>query len=123
MRPAHAASPYCRAEDDYRQEEENAGYLKPQSPPDAAEGPQKAANPPSNAARGLAGYLAGGPGLSSGGCGLPTWLIYCGLGWGGHVLAGNASGNAEPDAKCAANGLRLHFDLMVSVLLGGMTFD
>jgi hypothetical protein len=36
---------------------------------------------------------------------------------GSYTLARNASGDAESDAKCAPNGLRLHFDLMVTACL------
>ncbi len=117
VRPAHAGSPYCRAKDDHRQEEENAGYLKPQSPSNAAEGAQKAADAAGNTARGLAGDLAGGADLGSSFCGLLGGLIGCGLGAGGHSLAGDASGDAESDTEDAPDGLRLHFDLMVTAWL------
>lgn len=125
VRPAHAGSPHGGAEDDHGQEEENAGYFKPEDSSDAAEGAQKAAQSSRNTARGLAGNLAGGAGLSSGGSGLLRGRLVGGaLGAGRHALAGHASGNAESDTKSAADGLRLHFVLMVTAQLAmGLATD
>jgi hypothetical protein len=117
VRPVHASSPDRGAEDYHGQEEENAGYLQPQDSAYTAEGAQKAADTASKTARSLARNLAGGAGLSSGGCGLRRWMIGAGLGGRGHALPGNASGDAESDTKSAADGLRLHFDLMVTARL------
>jgi hypothetical protein len=35
-----------------------------------------------------------------------------------HALAGNTTSHAQPNAQCPANGLRSHFDMMVSATAG-----
>jgi len=114
VRPAQAHSPDCGTEDDHRQEEEDACDFEPEDSADAAERAQKPADTASNTARSLPCNLAGGAGLCGGG----HWLLAgAALGTGRQALTGNASGDAESDTKSAADGLRLHFDLMVTVPL------
>ena len=116
--PAEAGLPQDRGEDQHRQEEEDACDLEPEDSAHALKGAQKAAQAGSDAAGGFAGCLGGGAGL----LGAVLNLTGHGLGAGGHVLAGNAAGDAQAGAEDPSDGLRLHFDLMVTarqaVLLG-----
>jgi hypothetical protein len=77
--------------------------------------------------RGLTGDLADPPAgwsilgdcpiLGDAGGGRSAWLAVDGLRGGGYALACDAARDAESDAESAANGLRLHFDLMVTARL------
>jgi hypothetical protein len=119
--PAQAGSPGAGSENHYRQEEEDAGHFKPEDSPNTAKGAQKTADPAGKPVRGLACDLPGGAatgvGLVGTGAGSRRWLAGRSLGAGSYALAGNASGDADTDAESAANGMRLHFDSMVTVRL------
>lgn len=114
VRPAQAGLPQDRCEDDHRQEKEDAGDFKPQNSAHAAEGTQETADAAGDATRGLTGYLAGGAGLGCTGAGGGCRLAGNGPGAGGDALAGDAASDAQADAEGPADGLRFHFDLMVT---------
>jgi hypothetical protein len=131
VRPTEPGSPQGRSKHHHGQEEKHARDLKPQNPAHPAERAYKASHALSESTRSLAGHLA---------CRPPRWLIL-GARWpilgdcpilrcarecrrgglaasgSGNALAGHASGDAESDAESTANGLRLHFDLMVTAPL------
>jgi hypothetical protein len=123
MRPAQAGSPQHGPEHDHRQREENARNLKPQNPAHPAKRLEESPNPASRPARSLtrspARNLPRCTGLRSTGGGSGSRLAGRGLCAGRQALAGNASGNPKSNAQCPADGLRLHFDLMVTARLPG----
>ncbi len=114
LRPAQAGLPHRGAEDQHGEKKEDARHFEPDNSTHAAKGSQKAAQSCGDAARGLSGNLAGGAGLRGrGACGRSR-AAGGSLGAGGNALAGNAPGNAQPDSQGPADGLRFHFDLMVT---------
>jgi hypothetical protein len=121
MRPAQAGSPKHGPKHDHRQREENARNLKPHNPAHPAKRLEESPDPASRSARSLsrspARKLPRRTGLCSTGGGSRSRLAGRGLGAGGHALAGNASGNAKSNTQSPANGLRIHFDLMVTARL------
>ena len=121
MRPAQASSPQHGPKHDHWERKENAGNLKPHNPAHAAKRLQEAPHPARCSAcslgRGLARNPARNTALRRAGSGSRCRLAGRGLGTCGHTLAGDPSGDAESDAQCPANGLRLHFDLMVTAWL------
>jgi len=74
-------------------------------------------------ARNLARSAARDMILAGSGSGSLGWLAGCGLGTGGYALAGDTSGDPESDAESATDGLRLHFDMMVTARLAAPLFD
>jgi hypothetical protein len=131
MRPAEAGPPQDRAEDYHGQEEKDAGDLQPQDAANPAkrlqETPDSLGHSARGVARNLARNLARGAAhdliLAGSGCGSLGWLAGCDLGAGGYALAGDACGDAQSDAESAADGLRLHFDMMVTARLAAPLFD
>lgn len=107
--PTEARSPRGGPEDDDGEKKKHAGHFEPENSADARKRANEAADAFAEIACGLAGDLAGGA-ASLGG----KWIASRGLGSRGEALAGEASGNAEADAEGAADGLRLHFELMVT---------
>lgn len=102
-------------------EEEDAAHFEPEDAADPAEGTQESGNSARNAS---AGAARGSPAVSqirwkTGGA-RAIWL----RGWLLHgcsdALAGNASCDAQPDAQYPADGLRSHFDMMVSATVGAL---
>jgi hypothetical protein len=127
VRPAQPGSPQGGAKDHHGQEEEDAGDLKPQNSADPAEGAQEARQALSDSMPGLpsdlANWSAGGAILGDGsilggaGGGGTGRLAVGGLCGGGYALPDDAACDADSNAESAANGLRLHFDLMVTAWL------
>lgn len=121
MCPAQASSPQHGPKHHHRQRKENAGNLKPHNPANPAKRLQKTPDPASRSACSLCcnltRNLAGGTALRRTGRCSRCRLASRSLGSRGHALAGDASGDAESDTQCPADGLRLHFDLMVTARL------
>lgn len=119
--PAEAGAPGGGSENHYGQKEKDASNFKPEDSTDALEWAQKTADPTRDATSGLTGDLPGGAAgdLALAGTGASSRHRPAGgsLGAGSYALAGNTSRDAETDANGAANGLRLHFDLMVTAWL------
>jgi hypothetical protein len=111
--PTKAGSPEGGSKDHHRQQEEDAGDLKPDDSAYAAEGAQEAANPTSNATRSLACGLTSGADSGkrfSGDLSSRGWRVASGLGAGSYALAGDAPRDANSYANSATNGLRFHFE-------------
>jgi hypothetical protein len=118
--PAKAGSPGGRNEGQNRQKEEHTRDLKPEGPADTPKGAQKTADPAGNPSRGLACGLPGAevPQVRLRGAGGGrSWPSGYGLSDGSHALSCYASRDAQADAESAPNGMRLHFDLMVTACL------
>lgn len=108
MFPTGACLPNFGGEDEHRQQEEDAGNLKPERAADAAKGAQKAADPFGEAAADASGSLSDGGGLRlARGSAMP-----CGrrnrCGGAGEAPACRAARYANPDAQDTADGLRFH---------------
>jgi hypothetical protein len=115
--PVEASSPNGGSEDHYWQEKEDAGNLKPEDSPDALERAEESSNSSCDAARGLACGLHGGAAVSvwlTDAGRSRRWRVGGGLHAGSYALTRDAPCDAEANAKDPANGLRLHFDLMVT---------
>lgn len=115
VRPAQAGFPDCGTENDYRQEEKHANDFQPDNAAHAAKWPQEASNAAGDAPGSLAGNLARSAALSGPGSSIDNLLAGgrlagSGLGAGGDALAGDASGDTEPDAQSAPDGLWFHPD-------------
>ena len=127
MCPTEASSPQHGPKHHHRQREENAGNLKPHNPAHPAKRLQKAPHPASRSAcslaRNPARNLARSTALRRTGSGSRCRLVSRSLDACGYTLAGDPSGDAESDAECPTNGLRLHFDLMVTARLLGSDSD
>jgi len=113
---AHSRTPERGSENEYRQEEENAGNLKPENAADAAKGLQKSAQAAGKATGGFHGCLTPrskpvGPAIDRtlGARGGRTGLA------GGQALTRNTARHSQSNSKYAANGFRSHFDMMVTV--------
>jgi hypothetical protein len=113
---AHSRTPERGSENEYRQEEENAGNLKPENAADAAKGLQKSAQTAGKATGGFHGCLTPrsepvGPAIDRalGVRGGRTGLA------GGQALTRNTACHSQSNSKYAANGFRSHFDMMVTV--------
>jgi hypothetical protein len=120
MSPAQASSPEGGSKDHHRQEEEDTCYLKPEDSAYATEWAQKTANSMSDSTGGPSGDVTGGLAPCtrlSGSAPCRDRRVGCSLGACRYALAGDASRNAETDTKSAADGLRLHFDSMVTARL------
>ena len=105
----HAPQVGCKNDDG--QEEEDSGDLKPDDAADAAEGTQKPAHAPGDTTASLAGHSACSAGLLGvDGDGTARRGAGSGLRAGRHVLAGDATGNTQPYAQDATDGLRFHFE-------------
>jgi len=110
VRIAEPGAPHRWGKNDSRQQEKDAGNLKPQNPADAPERAQKTTDSPSNALAGtLRGLDCGAHRIACcGRVGNPNSLYCRRLSAGSQPLAGEASGYAKPDAKSPADGLRSH---------------
>ncbi len=117
--PTGTVAPEVGGEDQHRQQKEDARHLKPENAADPPEGPQKPAHtlrhPPGGSTRGLPGGAAarGVPLDCAGGvrrrCGLRG-----GLSGRGQALPGHPARNPDSNSQNAADGLRLHFVMMVT---------
>jgi hypothetical protein len=124
--PAEAGSPGEWCEDQNRQEEEHARDLKPEDSPDAAEWAQESPDPAGDPMCGLPGNLLDGANLGvrlSGAGADRGWPAGSGLGAGGQSLACDASCDTQAGTENAANGMRLHFDSMLTARLPGVACD
>ncbi len=115
-------APDCWTKDKHRQEEEHARDFKPQGAADTAKRSQKPAHTaPKAATRGCSGAAAGG-GIRSRLTGLCTtggWSRR-GLRRAAQALACHTTSHTQPNAKHPSDGLRLHFDMMLSAVVGNL---
>lgn len=110
VREAGPGAPKRGGKDQNRQEEEDAGDLKPENASHTAKGPQKTSHATGNAAGDLSGSLTGSAVLSSGGSS-SLWVgrrLGGGFNASGCTLACDAPGDPQPDAQSAADGVRFH---------------
>lgn len=112
-------APDCWTKDKHRQEEEHARDFKPQGAPNSAKGSQKPAHTaPKAATPGCSGMVAG--------CGIGRRLTGLGTTCGrslrsaAQALACHTTSHAQPNAKHPSDGLRLHFDMMLSAVVGNL---
>ena len=114
--PTGTHLPEIRREYDHREQEENAGDLKPDDPTHTGKGPQKAAHAASNVPGGLAGDsgcfssdLPGRAPWNDWPRGLPgRWGAGGRIDAGRHLLAGNFPGHAQAHAHHAAYPVGFH---------------
>jgi len=111
--PTETRSPRRGPENYHGKQKKNTCNLKPQNSADACEWAHKTAHAFAQVACGLSGNLARSAAARRGR--LRGRRVAGGWrGSGSDALACGASNNAEPDAQSAPDGLRLHFDLMVT---------
>lgn len=123
---AGPGAPKGRGKDEYRQQKENSGDFEPQDAPYAAERTQEPAEAVREASACLPGSLSGSP-AAGGGAGSRLAVGSAGgrriggcLGTCTDGLAGDAPGQAHPDAQNPPDGLWSHFDMMVAAMDGAL---
>jgi len=114
--PACPDPPKRRSKDHHGQKEQGTRHLQPQNAAHPAKRTQKTAHAASDA--------RSCPSRLPAACRSAATRLSCGcsgssLRSGAHALADHPSGNSQPNAQHASNGLRFHFDTMVAAPVAG----